>query len=176
MSNRPNQKLSYDEEKTLETALIKFRRKGHRVSRIVIKKLAIKLFDKKPANIFTYYWAAHWAARYGFVRRKATRRQKVWKLSEWTEQGSTFQDKCAEIINEFNLGKNDVGNADETRVTFGRFVYLKTYLKAGNGELTLEKRGSTSVSLHTQGNFKQGITVMCGGFASGRKLTLAFIF
>ncbi len=119
LSKKPNQKLSYDEEKELEKALVKLRKRGYRVTRSVIRKKAIELFASKSKKLFTYHWAAHWATRYGFVRRKATRRRKVWKLHEWNQCGTTFQDECAQVIDEFSLKEDSVENADKMRVIFG---------------------------------------------------------
>jgi hypothetical protein len=61
---------------------------------------------------------------YGFVQQKVTPQKKQWTNKEWNENAATFQDFCTLERENYKLDKDDVRNANETRIVFGKLILI----------------------------------------------------
>jgi hypothetical protein len=126
LASKSWQTLSREEEIQLDLDIQQLRKRGFKVTRGTIRKRAIKLFPQVEVKKFNIYWAAKFAQRYKYVKRKATQRKKAWKESEWTELAQAFRDECGQIRYAKNLSENQILNVDETRVVFGWLMFIFT--------------------------------------------------
>ena len=97
------------------------------------------------------------------IRTRTTLSQKLPK--DYEEKLAIFRTYCENKINEKKIRPEHITNMDEVPLTFDIPV-----------NRTVEKTGTSTVSIHTTGNEKSSFIVVLGCQANGQKLPPMVIF